>query len=226
MNFCIIIFVCHIFSEPKLSLASYYEEIESDLSSDDSVHDIGPDYSPSSNYDDSDFEPAINIFVATQREHTIRVMKARPRTYTGVPDYSWFMVENLWRISGMEYFHILIVLRKLKLDEPIQVIGDLFEISESQCAKIFIQTLLVLYKYFKPTIIWPDAEAIKKNLPINFRRRYSNVQSIIDCFEVKIQKPSEAVSQAQSWSEYKSGNTVKFLISCTPCGMINFISNG
>jgi DDE superfamily endonuclease/Helix-turn-helix of DDE superfamily endonuclease len=209
-----------------LSLSSFHEEIESELSSDDSSDDSGSDYDPTSSSDDSIPILKKEKFVATQTEHTIRAMKARPRTYTGVPEYSWFMIENLWKISGLEYFHILIVLRKLRLNEPIEVIGDLFEVSVSQCSRIFIQTLLVLHKFFKRTIFWPDVESIKKNLPINFRRRYSNVQSIIDCFEVRIQKPSEAVSQAQSWSEYKSGNTVKYLISCTPCGMINFISKG
>jgi hypothetical protein len=52
------------------------------------------------------------------------------------------------------------------------------------------------------------------------------VQSIIDCFEVQIQKPSKVRQQAASWSSYKHANTIKYLISTTPSGHINFISGG
>ncbi|KAL4702214.1 hypothetical protein ACJJTC_004620 [Scirpophaga incertulas] len=44
--------------------------------------------------------------------------------------------------------------------------------------------------------------------------------------EIDIQKPSKALYQALTWSEYKKGNTVKYLISCTPNGLINYISQG
>lgn len=44
--------------------------------------------------------------------------------------------------------------------------------------------------------------------------------------EIDIQKPSKALHQSLTWSEYKKGNTVKYLISCTPNGLINYISPG
>lgn len=61
-------------------------------------------------------------------------------------------------------------------------------------------------------------------MPIPFRYRYSKVVSIIDCFEIKIQKPSNPLTQSLTWSEYKKCNTFKFLISCTPNEFINFVS--
>lgn len=48
--------------------------------------------------------------------------------------------------------------------------------------------------------------------------------SIIDCFEIEIEKPSNASHQALTWSQYKNCNTIKYLISITPDGLINFIS--
>lgn len=68
--------------------------------------------------------------------------------------------------------------------------------------------------------------SVKKLLPIPFRANYSHVQSIIDCFEIQIQKPTNSVNQALTWSEYKKCNTLKYLISSTPDGFINFVSNG
>lgn len=61
-------------------------------------------------------------------------------------------------------------------------------------------------------------------MPLQFRARHNNVQSIIDCFEVEIDKPADAVKQAITWSQYRGCNTVKFLISATPNGFVNYIS--
>ena len=75
-------------------------------------------------------------------------------------------------------------------------------------------------------IYFPDPLSVREVLPIPFRANYSHVQSIIDCFEIKVQKPTNSVHQALTWSEYKKCNTLKYLISSSPDGLINFISNG
>ncbi|KAJ8959562.1 hypothetical protein NQ317_000755, partial [Molorchus minor] len=67
---------------------------------------------------------------------------------------------------------------------------------------------------------------IRRHLPIPFRARYGKVVSIIDCLEIQIEKPSNPIHQAVTWSEYKNGNTIKYLISCTPDGLVSFISKG
>ena len=46
---------------------------------------------------------------------------------------------------------------------------------------------------------------------------------IIDCFEVFIEKPSNLSARAQTYSNYKSHNTVKVLIGISP-GTITFVS--
>ena len=48
---------------------------------------------------------------------------------------------------------------------------------------------------------------------------------IIDCFEIFIEKPSNLLAQAQTFSSYKHHNTTKVLISITPQGTISFVSN-
>ncbi|KAH9642671.1 hypothetical protein HF086_011028 [Spodoptera exigua] len=77
----------------------------------------------------------------------------------------------------------------------------------------------------KPTM-YIDKKNIIKNLPIAFRHNHYNVSCIIDCLEIDIQKPSKALYQALTWSDYKKGNTVKYLISCTPNGLVNYVSQG
>lgn len=67
---------------------------------------------------------------------------------------------------------------------------------------------------------------IKKNLPMAFRHKYNKVSCIIVCMEIEVQKPSKALNQARSWSDYKKANTIEYLVSCTPNGLVNFISPG
>ncbi|XP_026482419.1 uncharacterized protein LOC113389612 [Ctenocephalides felis] len=71
----------------------------------------------------------------------------------------------------------------------------------------------------------PEPDNIKRILPIAFRSSYSHVVAIIDEFEIQIEQPSDPEHQL-TWSEYKKCNTLKYLISCTPDGFINFISKG
>ena len=47
---------------------------------------------------------------------------------------------------------------------------------------------------------------------------------IIDCFEVFIEKPSNLLARAQTYSNYKSHNTIKVLIGISPQGTITFVS--
>ena len=47
---------------------------------------------------------------------------------------------------------------------------------------------------------------------------------ITDCFKVFIEKPSNLLARAQTYSNYKSHNTVKVLIGISPHGSITFVS--
>ena len=77
-------------------------------------------------------------------------------------------------------------------------------------------------------ILWPDRRAVlQKTMPFCYRLHYGlKVASIIDCFEIFVEKPSNLLAKARTWLQYKHYNTAKYLISITPQGTINFISNG
>ncbi|XP_065190842.1 uncharacterized protein LOC135821773 [Sycon ciliatum] len=61
-------------------------------------------------------------------------------------------------------------------------------------------------------------------MPPEFAKNFKKCVCIIDCFEVFCQRPSDLMVRAQSYSHYKSHNTIKFLIAITPQGVISFIS--
>ena len=55
---------------------------------------------------------------------------------------------------------------------------------------------------------------------------FINTTVIWDCFEIETDTPHISSDQAGSFSYYKQRSTDKILISVTPQGTVNFVSNG
>ena len=63
-------------------------------------------------------------------------------------------------------------------------------------------------------------------MPMVFRKHYPSYVVIIDCFEIFLDRPTNLLALAQTFSSYKHHNTVKYLIGITPQGTVSFISEG
>lgn len=76
-----------------------------------------------------------------------------------------------------------------------------------------------------PLIYWPEREELWQTMPQCFQYSFGKKTTvIIDCFEVFIEKPTNLLARAQTFSSYKHHNTVKVLIGITPQGSISFVS--
>ena len=57
-------------------------------------------------------------------------------------------------------------------------------------------------------------------MPLCFRPTYElKVMAITDCYELKIERPSNMAASGYMWSQYKHSNTVKVLIAIAPQGL-------
>ena len=65
-----------------------------------------------------------------------------------------------------------------------------------------------------------------RTMLMEFCKHFRKCVVIIDCFEIFIKRPTSQTPRAQTWSNYKHHNTVKFLIGITPHGSVAFISQG
>lgn len=83
-----------------------------------------------------------------------------------------------------------------------------------------------MYVKLKSLIIWPEREILHKTMPMDFRKHCPNCVVIIDCFEIFLERPTNLLARAQTYSSYKHHNTVKYLIGITPQGSVSFISQG
>lgn len=60
--------------------------------------------------------------------------------------------------------------------------------------------------------------------PRCFKKHYSNVRCVIDCFELFIERPVAFEARAATYSNYKKHNTLKVFMATTPTGSVSFIS--
>ena len=144
----------------------------------------------------------------------------------GMTSEALYIINLLVNETKISKGNICLVLTKIRLNDTFEELGIEFGMSSSNASNIFRKSIPVLANFMKRLIVWPSSNSIKGLLPIAFRCRYSNVQTILDCFEIRILKPSNAIHQALTWSDYKKDNASKILISTTPDGTINFISEG
>lgn len=162
----------------------------------------------------------------TVQKLNMKLISKDPMYYLGLPQASYGLIDTLAECLQTDSMNILICLKKIRLNASFQGLSYDFSVSKSYCSKTFKNLLPDLAACFSSLIQWPVEKEIKRRLPIPFRARFSHVQSIIDCFEIEIEKPTDAIKQTLTWSNYKKCNTIKYLISCTPDGYINFVSQG
>lgn len=160
----------------------------------------------------------------SRKDTTLMIIEKNPKLYLGIPVQAYILVNFLSKWTKVSHTNIMITLKKIKQNDSFSRMSDDFAISAGAISTIFRKSVPQIASVLQNFVYWPSNDKIKQLLPIPFRFRYHNVVSIIDCFEIEIEKPSQSVKQALTWSEYKKCNTLKFLVSCTPNGFINFIS--
>lgn len=159
-------------------------------------------------------------------EYTLLKISKSPRFYIGVPKDCYYLIDLLEKFTNIPAIHILLCLKKIRLNNPFKEIADDFSISPSNASKIFSKNVPILASAMRHFIVKLNKDRVKTCLPMAFRHKYHHVSCIIDCLEIEIQKPTKALNQSLTWSEYKKANTIKYLVSCTPNGLVNYVSPG
>ena len=153
--------------------------------------------------------------------------------YTGLPTFAVLMVlfnflkEKIRNRTSMTAFQqLIVVLVKLRLAVPNEDLAYRFNCHESTISRIVNDMIDIMYSNLGGLVRWPDRESLRKTMPMQFRRTFGKkVAIVIDCFEVFCRRPTSLEARAQTWSNYKHHNTVKFLIGITPCGVISYLSS-
>ncbi|XP_068739216.1 uncharacterized protein [Montipora capricornis] len=110
----------------------------------------------------------------------------------------------------------LLVMMKLRLGLTNLDLAIRFNVAEATISNAFISWLNLLFVQLGTLKIWPHRNVILEHMPKKFKEDYPNNIIIIDCTELKIQCPSSLVLQSQSYSNYKSTNTLKSWLELIP----------
>ena len=150
--------------------------------------------------------------------------------YTGLPSYVHLKAVFSFVSADLKehcnanltlFRQFLMTIIKLRLNLCDQDLAYRFGVSQSTISKTFRKWIGVMYVRLKPTIKWPSHEEVYKTMPGVFKQGFKRCICIIDCFEVYCERPSDLMARAQTYSQYKYHNTVKFLIATTPQGVVS-----
>ena len=127
------------------------------------------------------------------------------------------------KLSPMD--QLLLTLMRLRFNLEELDLAIRFKISQPTVSRYFITWVSFLYCYLSEIDWWPSTDQVHIFCPSAFRDKYPVVFAIIDATEVYLETPSDLFLQSSTWSNYKSHNTCKFLVACTPNGCICFVSD-
>ena len=173
------------------------------------------------------------------------------RFYTGLPTYDIFLglvdylkpivkVMRSWKGSstnmeekqhGLQCFsnlsvanQLFSILIRLRLGLLITDVSTRFKIPEATYSHMFTTWICLLSKELHQMFPFPSREQVSQWMPRRFKKHFPNTRVIIDCYEIECQRPSGLVNSSITYSHYKSRNTWKILIGCTPSGLVSFVS--
>ena len=116
------------------------------------------------------------------------------------------------------------VLIRLRLGLLVANVCFRFKISEGLYSRLFSTWVCFLSKELRLLFPFPSREQINSWMPRSFKKYFPNTRIIIDCYEIECQRPSGLMNSSVTYSQYKSRNTWKVLVGCTPSGLVSFMS--
>ena len=120
----------------------------------------------------------------------------------------------------------ILTLVRLRRFPSLAMLSALFGISTALVSRISITWVLFMEKELNFLLSFAtlkEMEGLKR--PKVYRDiKNEKLRAIIDCTEFQIEKPSLPSSQRRTYSNYKSHNTFKLLVSLSPICHFNFLS--
>ena len=155
--------------------------------------------------------------------------------YTGLPTYTCLIAvfelvfpppqtDDRFSLPYLNQFVLLLMKMRLNLGD--QDLGYRFGVHQSTISRYFNKVLNVMYTRLQPLVKWPGKKELLETMPTDFQKHFGRCIVVIDCFEVFLERPSNPMARAQTFSNYKHHNTVKFLVGIAPQGAVTFISRG
>lgn len=120
---------------------------------------------------------------------------------------------SVCRNAWIETLHRLFdTLSKIKTGSSNVHLAPQFNLNPSVVSRIIASWQAAAAAILKNFIVWPSKEAVRRQMPQCFHSSHRATRVIIDCTEIYIDQPSSLLRRAETWSDYKQNNTIKYLI--------------
>ncbi|PFX14807.1 hypothetical protein AWC38_SpisGene21009 [Stylophora pistillata] len=114
--------------------------------------------------------------------------------------------------SLSKFQEMVMSLMKNRINVPYQDLSYRFGVSVSTVYRIYTTWMEVMDARLSPLIYWPERHELWHTMPKCFQSAFGNRTTvIIDCFEIFIERPTNLLARAQTFSSYKHHNTIKLL---------------
>ena len=141
----------------------------------------------------------------------------------------WYVItllqkrKQLAKLTAKE--QLVFTLVRLRRNPSFETLCDIFGITTGTGSRTFITWILFLEKELGFLLPFSTKEELKEiSKPNCFKKDcFKNLRAIIDRTEFYIEKPGKPSSQRSTYSQYKSSNTFKLLISMSPILHFNFV---
>jgi hypothetical protein len=170
----------------------FMDSEEVDVETDEYQIDSEDDYKPEDSEGESEVDDEIPLNEEAARrsnedsERTKLLFNRDPVFYLGVAKENLFFFDLAEEELGISRRDLYIVLFKIRRNEALKSIGDRFGLSTSTVSRIISNNIQKIAAHLSKFIFKPKKEDVLRNLPSNFKLRYSNVVRIIDCMEIPI----------------------------------------
>jgi hypothetical protein len=120
-------------------------------------------------------------------------------------------------------FFVLFVLRTGP--HSVMMVAALFDFDPDAALRWYATWLQAVCMILARWMPQPDLTLILRTSPPKFKKLYNGrLVGILDCTERRFQTPSDKRAQRATYSEYKSNNTVKYLLVMSPAGACIYVS--
>ncbi|KAL0868683.1 hypothetical protein ABMA27_008134 [Loxostege sticticalis] len=117
----------------------------------------------------------------------------------------------------------LFVLIKLRRNKLFTEFAFRLKVNKTLLSNIFITWINYLYCKLKEMNVWVPKQCIDRNM--KYYGKINPCTVIVDCTEIKIEKPKNPLTQQMTYSTYKSANTLKVLVGISASGCVTFVSD-
>lgn len=181
-------------------------------------------------------ELQMKIKCLTLKEESFQNDDSKMKFFTGLPSVAVFMLIlstmdnalNTITVKGLNNFQKLVLtLYKLRTNATFRSLSYRFDIRPQQASYCFKNVVLMFEYQFRSFISWPDPEITRTVVPECFVKSFGKkIAGIVDCFEIRTDRPSNTRARCLSFSNYKHTETGKYAIVIGTTGNIIFISDG